>query len=235
MQPSSYVAAASVADIPTPQTGTSGRFRSHWRNRSLEAVVLVALLVALLCADSGGVGLLPPSSPGTGTAQAAATAPERPRPPRAVVHRATGPRIVIGAVGLRAPLEPIRFEGSVLSPPEDVARAGIWADGAALADGGLAPTVITGHVSDDADHAGEFLKLWDVRPGTVARTVDDHGAVRRWRVVDVRHVPKDDLSREEFLPGDERVLRLITCASREGGSSGAFHYADNLIVDLLPV
>ncbi|WP_215814415.1 class F sortase [Pimelobacter sp. 30-1] len=122
----------------------------------------------------------------------------------------------------------------MLSPPDDVRRAGIWSDGAPLADDGRSPTVITGHVSDRTDRAGAFLALWDVQVGAVAVTVDEDGAERRWRVVGVRHVAKDALSRAEFLPGTERRLRLITCASRQSGTGGAFHYADNLIVDLAP-
>lgn len=219
-----------------PHHRSRGRRRSRERRRPLRLLrpaLALALLAALLCADSVGITLLP------GTSVPAAADADRPLPGPTPATPApaprVGPRIEIEDVGLVAPLDPIRFEGSVLNPPEDVRRAGIWSDGAALDAAGTSPTVITGHVSDPSDRAGEFLKLWEVEPGDRATTVDAEGATRTWQVVDVRHVAKDDLSRTEFLPGDERVLRLITCASREGGDSGAFHYADNLIVDLRPV
>ncbi|WP_198020215.1 class F sortase [Nocardioides sp. J54] len=178
--------------------------------------------------------LLPgPARDGAGPGLAAPD--DRPAAPaRRAEPATTGPRLELAAVGLSAPLDPIRFEGSVLEPPEDVSRAGIWTDGLPLAADSAGPTVVVGHVSDRADRAGEFLKLWDVEPGDTAVTVDEAGARRTWRVTAVRQVPKTELSREEFLPGVDRVLRLITCARRER-DGGGFHYADNLLVDLVPV
>ncbi|HWU33144.1 MAG TPA: class F sortase, partial [Marmoricola sp.] len=152
-----------------------------------------------------------------------------------VLPGVNGPTVMISSVGLVAGLDPISFVGNVLSPPPDVRRAGIWSAGASLEVGGLMPTVIAGHVSDDNDNPGEFRKLWRVRSGMIAVTRDDAGHLRRWRAVLEQVFAKDALPRSLFLPGNRRVLRLITCAARESLSGGHFHYQDNLVVTFIPV
>lgn len=159
----------------------------------------------------------------------------RPPAPAVPLEAMDGPGIVAEQVGLSAPLDDIRFEGSVIAPPDDVSRAGIWIGGAKFGDGGLEPTVLVGHVSDDSDRPGAFKAIWDLEPGMIATTRDAQGREREWRVVGSQRYEKDRLPRSLFEPGDERVLRLITCDQRTERLGGGFHYEDNLVVDLVPV
>lgn len=206
------------------------RKQPPWRQRTKIAVGIAAPVLA------GILVWTPNASPDT------ATSPVE-RDARALVTGVAdlptvpvspGTAVAVPAVGLDVSLEPMRFEGSVLDPPADVARAGLWVDGAGLAKDGNQPTVIAGHVSDGRDRPGAFRHLWDVRPGMIATTRDAAGALRSWRVVEVRRFHKDQLPRAVFLPGSGRKLRLITCAERVE-SGGRFHYTDNLVVDLVPV
>lgn len=146
-----------------------------------------------------------------------------------------GTAIGVPSVGLSAPLTTIRFEGDTLAPPEDVRTAGIWGDGAALSDGGTEPTVVTGHVSDDADRPGEFGKLRDVRIGDEVVTRDTGGRLRHWRVTERITYEKTALPRSLFLPGQQRVLHLITCDERVNLDGGGFHYSGNLVVTAVPI
>ncbi|MEH3033930.1 MAG: class F sortase [Aeromicrobium erythreum] len=164
------------------------------------------------------------------------TRPGRTFADSAAPPRTEGAAVALAAVGIDAPLDPIRFRGSVLDPPSDVHRVGWWADGTDVASArGDRPTVLAGHVSDGRDRPGAFASLHDVRVGmtVVTRDADDRVAV--WRVARIRTFAKDELPRETFLPAGRRVLRLITCDTRVVRPDGRFHYEDNLVVEAEPV
>lgn len=174
------------------------------------------------------------SAPTTATAPTPRSAQEATGDLHAVPD-GSGSAVAIPAVKLDAFLEPIHFEGSVLNPPEDIQRAGLWEDAAALAATDKQPTVIAGHVSDNSDRKGEFSKLWKAKRGDIAVTRDENGKLRYWRAVKIKIYDKAELPRAIFLPGPERTLRLITCAARKVLPGGRFHYEDNLVVDFVPV
>lgn len=176
---------------------------------------------------------LPPSTERSDVPEPTSTGSEAVSKP--TMPSVSGSSVQISDLALAAELDPIRFEGSVLNPPADVSRAGIWSDGADLAADGTTPTVIAGHVSDNNDRPGEFRKLWEAETGMIATTVDAAGHEREWQVTTVETFGKDSLPRELFLPGERRELVLITCADRTQYDNGRFHYEDNLVVRLVPV
>ncbi len=209
--------------------GTAGKSSIAIAVGGLLALVLLTAGFARLHVDDATADERPTAAPTAIASSAPATPTAEPSlPPH-------GAAISVPAVDLAARLSTIAFEGNTLAPPEDVSTAGLWGDGAPFSADGVAPTVVTGHVSDDADRPGEFGKLKDVQVGDEVVTRDAEGRLRHWQVTDRTLYDKASLPRSLFLSSEQRLLHLITCDERVEFDGGGFHYSGNLVVTAVPL
>ena len=99
---------------------------------------------------------------------------------------------------------------------------------------GLAPAVITGHVSwgrrnPTTPLPAVFARLVELRPGDRLTTTDRAGANVTFEVYDIRTWPKTALDRYVvFGPTTRPELRLITCGGPFDPITG--HHPDNVVV-----
>ena len=102
-----------------------------------------------------------------------------------------------------------------------------WFDGAAR-PGDAGPAVLLGHV-DSRSGPAVFVRLPEARPGTVIEVTAAGGAIRRFRVTQVRQYPKVRFPTDAvYLPVLSPQLRLVTCGGSFDRSTG--HYRDNIVV-----
>ena len=126
-------------------------------------------------------------------------------------------RLVVPALGVRAPITPIEVSPSgVLDPPEDVDVVGWWKR--SMRPGATrGQTVLTGHTVHTG--GGVLDDLGDLRPGQVVRVVTPRGAMV-YRTTRVVTLSKAELAaRSKDLFGQERNrtrLVLITCTDWNG-------------------
>ncbi|WP_445256787.1 class F sortase [Nocardioides aurantiacus] len=126
-------------------------------------------------------------------------------------------RLVVPALGVRAPITPIEVSPSgVLDPPEDVDVVGWWKR--SMRPGATrGQTVLTGHTVHTG--GGVLDDLGDLRPGQVVRVVTPQGAMV-YRTTRVVTLSKAELAeRSQSLFGQERNrtrLVLITCTDWNG-------------------
>lgn len=183
----------------------------------------------------------PWTRPGTRT-ETVVVRPPQPRVPthptvpagdaRPAAARRTVGAVTLAATGLHARLSGVSFAGAALTPPGDIATAGLWREGARL-DDVVGTTVLVGHVSDDHDRPGAFHRLWGARRGQTVVTVG--GGVRtRWRITRVTMTAKRELPRSLFRQGLARRLVLVTCGNEVHYADGGFHYLSNLVVEAVP-
>lgn len=117
--------------------------------------------------------------------------------------------------------------------PEKVSTAGWYRHGPGLeADAGS--VVIAGHVDTVAEGAGPFLRLAEIRLGTLVTLRGDDGSTYVFRVVSRHAFPKSKAPYHRLFARDGTPrLTLVTC----GGTFDrrARSYRDNLVVTALPV
>jgi len=163
--------------------------------------------------------IVPSASPETGTDARPVHAPRVPGAPV---------RVRIPALGVDAPVVPVRAPDRTLVPPSDPLRLGWWADGAAPG----APTgsaLVAGHT---VHHGGGALDdLENLGRGDLVVVRTDHGridyAVRRVRIFDKGTLAEHatDLFSQQ-VPGR---LVLVTCEDWDGE-----RYLSNVVVTAVP-
>lgn len=137
--------------------------------------------------------------------------------------------VVVPALGVEAPVVPIRTVAGVLTPPPDPQQVGWWSGGArAGASEGAA--VVTGHTVHTG--GGAFDDLETLSPGN--RVMVRAGAdALAYRVGTVQVLSRDELARrsgEVFGPTGPPRLVLITCEDWDGTG-----YRSNVVVTASPL
>lgn len=116
--------------------------------------------------------------------------------PRLGIHRSSLVELGVDSAG-------------ALVPPVSTAVAG-WYTGSAV-PGRIGPTVVVGHVDSHAG-PGIFYRLDTLRSGDLVAVGRSDGVTVRYRVTDVRTVPKDAFpTAQVYGPTTGPELRLITC------------------------
>ncbi|GAC1316036.1 MAG: class F sortase [Thermoleophilaceae bacterium] len=159
----------------------------------------------------GGAPRLGSPDPGAGAPQAVS----RPAPPA---------RISIPALGVDAPVDPVRGTATGMEVPQ-VGRAGWYDAGPRPGEAGRA--VLIGHL-DARNGPGLFALLPGVAEGTGVSITDAAGAVHRYRVVGRAQVRKALFpTNAVYGPADRPVLVMITCGGPYTAGEG---YRDNVLV-----
>lgn len=209
----------------------SSTTRQH--RRSVAALTLVALGLALGCFGVAGALALESKQPGSqakrslplpsarAVAEAAATpAPRNRQMPRPV-------RLVIPAIGVSAPVIPLHLNrNGTLQVPKTVSQTGWFVGGPEPGENG--PAVIVGHV-DSKSGPGVFWRLRALRRGDQIKVALKNKSTVRFVVQSMRKVPKKHFP-TKLVYGQTKgpSLRLITCDGRFDRSTG--HYVDNYVV-----
>jgi LPXTG-site transpeptidase (sortase) family protein len=138
-------------------------------------------------------------------------------------------RVVIPALGVDAPVRPIRAPGGVLIPPSDPQELGWWADGAEPgATRGSA--LVTGHTVHTGGGALDDLETLQV--GDLVKVHTSHGWVR-YAVRDTEVYDKGNVARHAqrlFSQEAPGRLVLITCEDWDGE-----RYLSNVVVTAVPL
>jgi LPXTG-site transpeptidase (sortase) family protein len=200
--------------------------RAH---RWLVAAGLVLVLAGLLLwvvrapeADGRTDAVAPTAtrSPETGTTATPNRARWVPGAPR---------RVLIPALGVSAPVIPVRAPGGTLVPPSDPAQLGWWAGGARPgATRGSA--LVTGHTVHTGGGALDDLETLERGDRVTVRT--DRGTIR-YAVRRVAVLGKGAVAREAQRLFDQEVagrLVLVTCEDWDGQ-----RYLSNVVVVATPV
>lgn len=155
-----------------------------------------------------------------------------PRQPVPVVEAAALPaaeplRLVIPAIGVNAPVQPVRVgEDGKLGVPEEADAVGWWRGGVKPGEKGTA--VMDGHL-DIGPTKGVFWDLDTLVAGNRILVTDADGVVRLFKVVstqlyDVRTAPLEEI----FGQKKGNHLHLITCAGT--WDKELDHYDQRLVV-----
>jgi len=195
------------------------------------AVLVVVGLVAWLTQsptasktdDPEGSGAGRPAGappPGTGTTAQPARADWEPGAPR---------RVLIPALGVRAPVVPVHAPNDTLVPPADPQQLGWWADGARPgAERGSA--LVAGHTVHRGGGALDDLEQLRRGQRVVVRT--EQGRIE-YEVVRVKVYSKGRIARDAEQLFSQEVpgrLVLITCEDWDGSG-----YLSNVVVTAEPV
>lgn len=136
--------------------------------------------------------------------------------------------VVVPALGVDAPVLPIRLQDGALTPPADPQQVGWWSEGARPgASSGSA--VLTGHTVHTGGGAFDDLETLVTGDDVVVRT--DRGATT-YDVVSVQVLGRGELARrsaEVFDQGGPGRLVLITCEDWDGTA-----YLSNVVVTATP-
>jgi len=141
---------------------------------------------------------------------------------------AAGPptRIRIPGIGVDSPLESLTLDSNgSLTPPNDFAKAGWYADGTKPGD--IGPAIIAGHV-DSKRGPAVFYRLYQLRPGDVVEVARGDLWVTFRVVATVQYAKNRFPTQQVYGPTPDPQLRLVTC----GGSFNRKlrSYVDNIIV-----
>jgi hypothetical protein len=136
-------------------------------------------------------------------------------------------RVVIPAIGVDSPLDPIGVDGSgALVPPADFDVAGWFAAGPAPGETG--PAVLAGHV-DDRTGPAVFFRLEELGVGDRVLITRADGSTVAFTVTRVAQYPKTAFATDEvYGPTAGPELRLITCGGTFDHSRRS--YTDNIVV-----
>ncbi len=136
-------------------------------------------------------------------------------------------RIEIPAIGVSAPVGPLRLEpDGTMQTPDHFENTGWYEPGREPGERG--PAVVVGHV-DSTEGPAVFYRVRDLRRGNLIRIRRADGSVVRFRVEGVERWPKAEFpSRRVFGKTRISALRLVTCSGEFDSSTG--HYVDNTIV-----
>jgi hypothetical protein len=200
----------------------------------MAATTAVCLGAVLLSAGLSGCGT---DSPHVGRATWPIVVPQptatRPAPAQPAVvapmPRSAPMRVVIGRLGVNAPLMPVGLaeDGTVATPPFARPYTAGWYTGS-VTPGQSGTAVIVGHVDT---HTGPavFYPISLTRPGDqVAVTRADH-TTAEFTVDDIRVIPRDEFDETTVYAATGRPeLRLITC----GGTfdRATQQYSSNVVV-----
>jgi sortase (surface protein transpeptidase) len=188
------------------------------------------------------VGRPPWSGPGSRSGPVATVATLEPTPMIGVQSirfsdlepAAAGPRpirMVIPAIGVRAPIVPVGVEpAGAMEVPARVDTVGWFRFGPS--PGGPGSALLVGHVDSRAQGAGVFYRLSELGPGRVIRVRLSGSAWETFEVVSRSLVPKDRLPRAIFARDGDPLLTLITCGGVFDPSAGA--YTHNVLVAAVP-
>ncbi|WP_416954929.1 class F sortase [Nocardioides sp. T5] len=174
----------------------------------------------------------PPAIRVAGPTGAPASAPSGPSVPSPAPAAAAGVRpqvVVVPALGVEAPVTPIRTVDGVLTPPSDPQQVGWWADGA-RPGAARGAAVVTGHTVHTG--GGAFDDLETLTPGDRV-TVGSGADTLTYRVGTVEVLSRDELARRSAdvfgRTGPGRLV-LITCEDWDGTG-----YRSNVVVTAQPV
>jgi len=136
----------------------------------------------------------------------------------------------IPAVGVEAPVVPVRISAGALGVPQDVRTLGWWTGGAAPGSA-LGTVLIDGHVDSARQGVGVLSAIARLPVGGSISLVSGRGTtsylVQARRSYAKNALPGDLLNRT----GAPRLV-LITCAGPFDATTG--HYRDNLVVYATP-
>ncbi|SET62870.1 class F sortase [Geodermatophilus poikilotrophus] len=189
---------------------------------------LVRGLLAATAVVAGTVALVLPAPGGTAGAAPAAHSPVPVVAERGTERAATPPvRVRVPAIGVDSELLRLGTDATgVLVPPDDVDRAGWFADGAVPGDVG--PAVVAGHV-DSVDGPAVFARLGELGPGAEVLVDREDGTTARFAVTGVERHPKRDFPTESvYGPTPRAELHLVTCGGEFDRSTRS--YEDNVVV-----
>ncbi|MGQ7295641.1 class F sortase [Quadrisphaera sp. KR29] len=176
----------------------------------------------------------PPSSSSAAGVAEPAVGPALPRlvpsePAPAVVAAAPAPvRVQVASLGVDAPVDAVgpAEDGSVVVP-DDGARTGWWAPGAAPGDPD-GSVVLVGHVDTPAG-PGALFRLRELEVGQDVVVTDASGAQHVYRTSGTAQFSKAELpSAELFTTAGAPRLVLISCGGEFDRASR--HYTDNVVV-----
>jgi sortase (surface protein transpeptidase) len=193
-------------------------------------VVLGVLVVAVLAAVTVLIGVRPwshhPSAEAgtsTGPSPQVADSFRSVRRPDTV---ALPTRIRIPDLGVDSKLLNLGLnKDGTVQVPASTAVAG-WYD-RGVRPGAAGPAVILGHV-DSKTAPGIFVKLSQVKIGTLVRVDRADGSFAMFRISKLQKVPKVDFPTDlVYAPTLDPTLRLVTCGGRFDRSKGS--YRDNVI------
>jgi LPXTG-site transpeptidase (sortase) family protein len=174
----------------------------------------------------------PPAIRVAGPSAGPAPGPSAPVPAPSPAAATPGVRpevLVVPALGVEAPVIPIRTVDGVLTPPSDPQQVGWWSGGS-RPGAGEGAAVVTGHTVHTG--GGAFDDLETLSPGD--RVLVRSGAdALAYRVGTVEVMGRDELARrsgEVFGPTGPPRLVLITCEDWDGTG-----YRSNVVVTAQPV
>ena len=172
----------------------------------------------------------PPAIRVAGPTGTPAPVPSAPPPAPAAATPGVRPEVVVvPALGVEAPVTPIRTVDGVLTPPPDPQQVGWWSGGA-RPGAGEGAAVMTGHTVHTG--GGAFDDLETLSPGDRV-LVRSGGEALAYRVGTVEVMGRDELARrsgEVFGPTGPGRLVLITCEDWDGTA-----YRSNVVVTAQPV
>ena len=187
---------------------------------------LVRGLLAAAVVATGAVALTSPGALAPAAAGTSRTAPVVAE--RGTERTAAAPvRVRVPAIGVDSGLLRLGTDAAgALVPPDDVTRAGWFADGAVPGDVG--PAVVAGHV-DSVDGPAVFSRLRELAPGHEVFVDRADGTTARFAVTGVGRYPKSDFPTEAvYGPTPRAELRLVTCGGEFDRSARS--YLDNVVV-----
>jgi LPXTG-site transpeptidase (sortase) family protein len=185
------------------------------------------------CAEEAETALAQPLIP-TGGTRAASTKPASTDPETDATKSDGGSRptsVTLPRLAVRAAITPVAIDlgdGS-LHVPNDIKRAGWWADGASPGSK-TGATLIAGHIDSAKRGAGAFFRLNRAKKGDRVEVKSLDGTTHAYRVTNVRRVLKAKLPASIFSRTGSPRLELVTC----GGPFANGHYRDNVIVTAVP-
>lgn len=178
---------------------------------ALGSVLLVAAGAVLVLRPDVPVPVVPEAAAPVG----AIVEPELPEPRPAPSVAGAPQRIVVPALGVDVPVDPIRTVDDVLVPPTDPRRIGWWADGARPGvNSGTA--LVTGHTVHTG--GGALDDLEDLESGDEVSVRTDRGLVR-YAVESVETIPADEVARRRVELFDQEGpgrLVIVTCEDWDG-------------------
>src|SRR5699024_8983131 len=141
----------------------------HRRGR-VRIGAVVGLVVALAVVVAGAVLLIGTTGRTQATDHSPPDVSARSAPETTAtdaVDPPSAPRtLVLGGIGVEAPIGQATVPGGVLTPPHDVSKVGIWTGGAPL-DSETGTTLLAGHVNLVGQGRGALFDLALMQPGDI--------------------------------------------------------------------
>lgn len=148
--------------------------------------------------------------------------------PASVTERVTPTSIRIPSIGVRAPLDPLGFDGAerTVEVPENPDHAGWYRHGSTPGAGGAA--VILGHV-DSLTGPAVFTRLRELRAGdAITVTMSDRSRLRYAVTKVATYVNAKFPARRVYRATGPSTLSLVTCGGVYDRAVGA--YRSNVVV-----